>query len=237
LKIGRPPCRARVIVMNGLAATLAPPSSRRLLRGVIFLLCCVLSVSLLGAVHTRTRDADRAADETVSAQESEVALAAYQEAPARRRLLPEPATPRTAGTGELLQELKNEQPIADLASAAASFKSTVEKLVTPAAPSGRVIWMEVTAYCPCKKCCGPRAQGITASGRPVSHNGGRFVAADTKVLAFNTRLVIPGYADGATVPVIDRGGAIKGRKLDVYFPTHEQAKHWGRRWVPVTVVE
>jgi 3D (Asp-Asp-Asp) domain-containing protein len=105
----------------------------------------------------------------------------------------------------------------------------------PVAPAYSVRWMEVTAYCACKKCCGPRAQGITASGRPVSFNGGRFVAAD-RDLSFNTRLRIPGYADGQAVPVLDRGGAIKGDKLDVYFPTHAEARQWGRRFIPVTVL-
>jgi 3D (Asp-Asp-Asp) domain-containing protein len=95
--------------------------------------------------------------------------------------------------------------------------------------------MEVTAYCPCKKCCGPEAAGITASGRLVSHNGGQFVAADARV-PFHTRLIIPGYAGGQAVPVLDRGGAIKGTHLDVFFPTHEQALQWGRRKVLVTIL-
>jgi len=100
----------------------------------------------------------------------------------------------------------------------------------------RTVRMEVTAYCPCTKCCGPAAQGITASGERVSYNGGKFVAADTDVLPFGTRLLIPGY-DAQTVEVIDRGGAIKGRKLDVFYPTHEQALEWGRKMVDVVVVE
>src|SRR4051812_39794704 len=75
----------------------------------------------------------------------------------------------------------------------------------------RTIRMEVTAYCPCTKCCGENAEGITASGHTVSYNGGRFVAADTDVLPFKTKLIIPGY-HGAPVEVIDRGGAIKGNK-------------------------
>jgi 3D (Asp-Asp-Asp) domain-containing protein len=70
----------------------------------------------------------------------------------------------------------------------------------------------------------------------VSYNGGRFVAADTNVLPFNTKLMIPGY-DGAAVEVIDRGGAIKGNKLDVYFPTHEEALQWGRQQLDVVVVD
>lgn len=102
-------------------------------------------------------------------------------------------------------------------------------------PSARHQWMEVTAYCPCTHCCGPNAAGITASGLPVSHNQGRFVAADTSLLPFGSRLSIPGYHDAASVPVIDRGGAIRGHRLDVFFPTHEQAREWGRRWVLVTV--
>lgn len=105
------------------------------------------------------------------------------------------------------------------------------------APRRHVIWMEVTAYCPCTKCCGEQAAGITASGKTVNHNNGRFVAADTRLLPFGTELSIPGYHSGQIVPVLDRGGAIKGNRLDVYFPTHQEALKWGRQRLPVTVVE
>jgi 3D (Asp-Asp-Asp) domain-containing protein len=100
----------------------------------------------------------------------------------------------------------------------------------------RVIWMEVTAYCACPKCCGPMAKGITASGKLVNYNGGKFVAADTSMLPFGTKLVIPGYA-GKPVEVIDRGSAIKGNKLDVFFASHQEALKWGRQNIAVTVVE
>lgn len=108
----------------------------------------------------------------------------------------------------------------------------------PAAPTGnpRILWMEVTAYCPCKICCGKGAMGLTASGKHISYNNGLFVAADTDLLPFGTQLLIPGYAEQA-IEVIDRGGAIKGHKLDVFFDTHERAMKWGRQWIPVTVVE
>jgi len=101
----------------------------------------------------------------------------------------------------------------------------------------KVIWLEVTAYCGCKKCCGPHAQGLTASGRTVAYNGGQFVAADTRLFKFGTLLQIPGYAGGQSVEVIDRGGAIKGPHIDVFFSTHAQALEWGRKWLPVTVDE
>jgi len=99
----------------------------------------------------------------------------------------------------------------------------------------RVVMMEVTAYCACPRCCGPDAAGVTASGKEVSYNDGKFVAADRR-LPFGTKLVIPGYSD-EPVEVIDRGGAIKGDKLDVFFPTHEAALEWGRQHVPVTILD
>lgn len=86
------------------------------------------------------------------------------------------------------------------------------------------IRFEVTAYCPCKQCCGPRACGITASGAPAV---GRIVAADRRV-PFGTRIRIPGYG---LATVRDRGGAIRGNRLDVLFPTHAQARAWGRRFL------
>jgi 3D (Asp-Asp-Asp) domain-containing protein len=92
--------------------------------------------------------------------------------------------------------------------------------------------MVVTAYCPCTRCCGPNARGITASGKRVTANNGRFVAAD-RDLPFGTMLIIPGYNDGRPVEVLDRGGAIRGNRLDVFFPTHGEARQWGVRRLQV----
>lgn len=99
----------------------------------------------------------------------------------------------------------------------------------------RTVFMLVTAYCPGKCCCGPRAQGITASGMSVETNGMKLVAADTRVLPFRSLVTVPGYDDQRPVPVLDRGGKIKGMRLDVLMPTHEQALQWGVRRVPVTI--
>ncbi len=98
-------------------------------------------------------------------------------------------------------------------------------------------WFTVTAYCPCKKCCGRWARyHRTASGMPLSYNGGNLVAADTRVLPFHTEVRIPGYAGGRSVPVVDRGAAVQGRMLDVFFPTHWRAKRWGKKRLVVEIV-
>ena len=87
---------------------------------------------------------------------------------------------------------------------------------------------EVTAYCPCSICCGSWSDGITASGHVIKP-GDKFCAAD-KSIPFGTMLDIPGYG---VVPVLDRGGAIKGNRIDVYFDTHEAALQWGRKQLTV----
>jgi 3D (Asp-Asp-Asp) domain-containing protein len=71
----------------------------------------------------------------------------------------------------------------------------------------------------------------------VTWNGGKFVAADTNVLPFGTKIVVPGYNGSRPVPVADRGGAIQGRKLDLFFPSHSEALKWGRQTLTVTVLD
>ena len=86
----------------------------------------------------------------------------------------------------------------------------------------------VTAYCTCVKCCG-KSDGITACGYQIQP-GDKLVAAPRE-LPFGTILTIPGYG---TVKVLDRGGAIKGKRLDVYFDTHQEALNWGVKFLEIT---
>jgi len=99
------------------------------------------------------------------------------------------------------------------------------------------IRMRVTAYSPDERSCGASADGITASGYSVFTNGGALVAADPRVLPLGSLVSIAGYDNGAVVPVLDVGGAIKGNRLDVLHATHEVAMQWGVRDLEVTVWE
>lgn len=99
----------------------------------------------------------------------------------------------------------------------------------------KTIMMTVTAYSPDERSCGKWADGITASNKSVWTNAMRLVAADTRILPMHSMISIPGYADGEVVPVLDRGGKIKGNRLDVLYATHEIALQWGVRKLPVTV--
>lgn len=101
----------------------------------------------------------------------------------------------------------------------------------------RVLWMQVTAYSPDARSCGKWADGLTATLHSVETNGGNLVAADTRLLPFGSMLSIEGYADNSIVPVLDRGGAIKGYHIDLLMPTHNRAMQWGDKRMPVIVWE
>ncbi len=93
--------------------------------------------------------------------------------------------------------------------------------------------MRVTAYCPCPSCCGEYSDGITANGYEIQPDD-TFVAADRRY-PFGTEMLIPGYSNSQPVKVLDRGGAIKGNRLDVFFATHEEALQWGVQFLEVNV--
>lgn len=85
----------------------------------------------------------------------------------------------------------------------------------------KVITMSATAYCPCKKCCGANAQGITANGMKAGYG---VVAVDRKVIPLGTKLYVEGY--GYCIAA-DTGGAIKGNRIDLCYNTHQEALNSG----------
>jgi 3D (Asp-Asp-Asp) domain-containing protein len=99
----------------------------------------------------------------------------------------------------------------------------------------KTLRLRVTAYAPDSRCCWPYPGTTTASGLSVKTNRGRLVAADTNLIPMHALVAVPGYSNGSAVPVLDRGGAIKGHRLDVLLPTFEKAKDWGSRVLEVKV--
>jgi 3D (Asp-Asp-Asp) domain-containing protein len=76
-------------------------------------------------------------------------------------------------------------------------------------------------------------RGRTASGRMVSRG---VIAADPSVLPLGSRVRLdhPGYS-GEYV-VADTGGAIRGRRIDIWTPSSSEAMRFGRRTVKLTVL-
>lgn len=77
--------------------------------------------------------------------------------------------------------------------------------------------------------------GITYSGVKVKRDLFSTVAADLNVFPIGTILFIPGYGYGV---VADKGGAIKGNELDLYYETVEDVyKKWGKKKLEVYLVQ
>jgi 3D (Asp-Asp-Asp) domain-containing protein len=97
----------------------------------------------------------------------------------------------------------------------------------------RTVRMRVTAYCSCPLCCGPLASGRTANNY-VIRRGDHFVAAPKKY-PFGTDIIVPQYNRDKPIKVLDRGGIIKGNRLDVFFPSHTRAAKWGIKYLDVKI--
>ena len=76
-------------------------------------------------------------------------------------------------------------------------------------------------------------RGRTASGRMVSRG---LIAADPSVLPLGSRVRLehPGYS--GEYLVADTGGAIRGRRIDIWTPSTSEAMRFGRRTVKLTVL-
>ena len=111
-----------------------------------------------------------------------------------------------------------------------------------------VIQVSSTAYCCCYECCEKMpdhaAFGLTFSGlNLLKAKSPHIIAADLDVLPLGTKVYISTleFDDNVTgdygyATVEDIGGKIQDLKIDVYFPTHEQAEEWEIRMVNVYVI-
>ncbi len=107
-----------------------------------------------------------------------------------------------------------------------------ESCVEPEEPD----WIEyvVTAYCGCRECVGNwYTEGYTLTASGWGAQAGVTIAADESY-PFGTVLYLEGLGERV---VMDRGNAIVGNHLDLYFDTHEEACEWGMRTVRGYVVE
>jgi 3D (Asp-Asp-Asp) domain-containing protein len=83
---------------------------------------------------------------------------------------------------------------------------------------------QATAYC---------LKGRTASGQ---HTRPGVIAADPRVLPLGTVVHVEAGRYTGTYTVLDTGGRIKGRKIDIYMPTYGEAVKFGRQRVRLRVL-
>jgi 3D (Asp-Asp-Asp) domain-containing protein len=75
--------------------------------------------------------------------------------------------------------------------------------------------------------------GKTASGKRVSKG---LIAADPSVLPLGTRVRLDAGSYSGDYLVADTGGAVRGKRIDIWTPTSREAMRFGRRLVRLTVL-
>ncbi len=92
---------------------------------------------------------------------------------------------------------------------------------------------KATAYCSCKRCCdkdpSDKWYGITATGKKARWGT---VAVDKRVIKLGSTIRIKGFPN-TIFRAEDVGGAIKGKHIDVWFPSHKAALKFGVRKINV----
>lgn len=101
---------------------------------------------------------------------------------------------------------------------------TLQKIETPGSEvRGEYLGtFTITAYCACFDCSGDNT--LTYSGTVPRSN--HTIAADLTLYPIGTKLLI----GDIIYTVEDKGGAIQGNKLDIYFDTHEEALDYGTKY-------
>jgi 3D (Asp-Asp-Asp) domain-containing protein len=102
--------------------------------------------------------------------------------------------------------------------------------LTHRARARKALEMEATAYYPGAEDTWPYSSGIAASGLKAGYG---MAAVDPKVIPLRTKVYVEGYGFAIAG---DKGGAIKGRKIDLCFDTYEEAVRYGRKKVTVHIL-
>ncbi|HVF58134.1 MAG TPA: 3D domain-containing protein [Pyrinomonadaceae bacterium] len=76
-------------------------------------------------------------------------------------------------------------------------------------------------------------RGRTASGKQTTKG---IIAADRRVLPIGTRVRLEAGSYSGEYLVADTGGAVRGRKIDIWVPSTGEAMRFGRRPVKLTVL-
>ncbi|WP_409290918.1 ubiquitin-like domain-containing protein [Peribacillus sp. SCS-37] len=95
---------------------------------------------------------------------------------------------------------------------------------------GREIYVNSTAYtASCSGCSGFTSTGINLKSNPNS----KVIAVDPSVIPLGSKVYVEGYGYAVAA---DKGGAIKGYKIDVFFPSTADAYKWGVRKIKIRIL-
>lgn len=107
--------------------------------------------------------------------------------------------------------------------------TTTAKKASTAKKNYKTMTVKATAYtASCKNCSGITATGINLKKNPKV----KVISVDPKIIPLGTKVHVEGY--GMAIAG-DTGGAMKGKKIDVFIPSKKKALNWGVKTVKIKV--
>ncbi|WP_456271255.1 LysM peptidoglycan-binding domain-containing protein [Bacillus sp. AK031] len=130
------------------------------------------------------------------------------------------------------------EPAAEATASAPAVEETVPAQPTqtpvntqPTEEKANAITVKATAYTAyCPGCSGTTRTGVDLRANPDA----KVIAVDPDVIPLGTRVYVEGYGYATAQ---DTGGAINGKKIDVFIPERQDALDWGVRSVKVTILD
>lgn len=96
--------------------------------------------------------------------------------------------------------------------------------------TGKVMTVSSTAYtASCSGCSGHTATGVNLKNNPNA----KVIAVDPNVIPLGSKVHVEGYGYAIAA---DTGSAIKGNKIDVFFPEKSSAYRWGNKTVKIKIL-
>ena len=104
---------------------------------------------------------------------------------------------------------------------AVGTKDTSVQTMNVNATGGKEIYVSSTAYtASCNGCSGVTATGLNLKNNPDA----KVIAVDPSIIPLGSKVYVDGYGYAVAA---DKGGAIKGHKIDVFFSSTSDAYRWG----------
>lgn len=134
---------------------------------------------------------------------------------------------------EVSRVVLNEKILKDKQDKVVSVGTKLEpiQVASRGSENGKEIYVTSTAYtASCNGCSGTTATGVNLHANPNA----KVIAVDPRVIPLGSKVYVDGYGYAIAS---DTGGAIKGNKIDVFFPSKSDAYRWGRKTVKIKVLD
>ncbi|WP_108671527.1 LysM peptidoglycan-binding and 3D domain-containing protein [Peribacillus acanthi] len=123
------------------------------------------------------------------------------------------------------KQVKDQNPSLKEPAASTTAEKSVEKEKVV-----KEVTVTATAYtADCEGCIGITKTGVDLKANPDK----KVIAVDPKVIPLGSKVYVEGYGYATAE---DTGGAIKGKRIDLFIPSEDAALAWGKRQVNVKVL-